>query len=87
MDKVVEGEATVGLQPDTLGGHVGKVSAIGAALHNLVRPRARKKIAAEARAETERVRRPGEGMARSPTDAGITGGLSLLLDSPNARRR
>jgi hypothetical protein len=91
MEKTVKGEAAVGIQPETLGGHapqgLGKISAIGVALHNLVRPRTRKKIAAEARAETEQVRRPEQGMARSPMDAGITRGLSLFLDNPNARRR
>jgi hypothetical protein len=91
MEKTVNGEAAVGLQPETVGAHasqgIGKISAIGAALHNLLHPRTRKKIAAEASAETERVRRPGQGMARSPMDAGITGGLSLFLDNPNARRR
>jgi hypothetical protein len=91
VEKTVKGEAAVGLQPETVGGHasqgIGPISTIGAALHNLVRPRTRKKIAAEASAETERVRRPGQGVARSPMDAGITRGLSLFLDNPNARKR
>jgi hypothetical protein len=91
MEKTVKGEAAVGIQAEAAGGHasqgIGPISAIGAALHNLVRPRTRKKISAEASAETEQVRRQGQGMARSPMDAGIIRGLSLFLDSPNARRR
>jgi hypothetical protein len=91
VDKMLKGETAVGIQAEAAGGHasqgIGKISAIGAALHNLVRLRTRKKIAAEASAETERVRAPGEGMARSPMDAGITRGLSLFLDNPNARRQ
>ena len=87
MEKTVEGEATVGLQPETVSGHVGKISAIGAALHNLVRSRTRKKLAAEASAEADQVRRPGHSVPRAPMDAGITGGLSLFLDNPNARKR
>ena len=91
MEKSIKGETAVGIQAEAAGGHasqgIGPISTIGAALHNLVRPRTRKKIAAEASAKTERVRRPGQGMARSPMDAGITRGLSLFLDNPNARRR
>ena len=91
MEKLAKGEAAVGVQAEAAAGQasqgIGKISAIGAALHNLVRLRTRKKIAAEASAETEQVRRPGQGMARSPMDAGITRGLSLFLDNPNARRR
>jgi hypothetical protein len=91
VEKTVKGETAVGIQAEATGGHasrgIGPISAIGAALHNLVRLRTRKKIAAEAKAETEQVRRPEQGMARSPMDAGITRGLSLFLDNPNARRR
>jgi hypothetical protein len=91
VEKTVKSEAAVEIQAEAAGGHasqgIGPISAIGTALHNLVPPRTRKKISAEAGAETERVRRPGQGMARSPMDAGITRGLSLFLDSPNARRR
>ena len=91
MEKTIEGEAAVGLQPETVGGHapqgIGKISAIGAALHNLVRLRTRKKTSAEASAETERVRRQGLSVSRAPMDAGITGGLSMFLDNPNARKR
>ena len=91
MEKTVKGETAVGIQAEAAGGHapqgIGQLSAIGAALRNLVRLRTRKKIAAEASAETEWVRRPGQGMARSPMDAGITRGLSLFLDNPNARRK
>ena len=90
MEKTVKGETAVGIQAGAAGGHarrIGQLSAIGATLSNLVRLRTRKKIAAEASAETEWVRRPGQGMARSPMDAGITRGLSLFLDNPNARRK
>jgi hypothetical protein len=91
MEKTVEGEATVGLQPETAGGHasqgIGPISTIGAALHNLVRLRMRKKLAAEASAEAGQVRRPGHSVPRAPMDAGITGGLSLFLDNPNAHKR
>jgi hypothetical protein len=91
VEKTVKGEAAVGIHAEAAGGHApqgtGQLSAIGAALRNLVGLRTRKKIAAEASAETERVRRPGQGMARSPMDAGITRGLSLFLDDPNARRK
>ena len=77
MEKTVEGEAAVGLQPETVGGHasqgVGQISAIGAALHNLVRLRTRKKMAAEASTETGQMKRPGHGVSRSPMNAGITG--------------
>ena len=79
MEKTVKGETAVGIQAGAAGGHapqgIGQLSAIGAALSNLVRLRTRKKIAAEASAETEWVRRPGQGMARSPMDAGITRGF------------
>ena len=64
MKKTVKGEAAIGLQPETIGGHasqgVGPSSAISAALHYLIHPLTRKKIAAETRAETERPRQgPG----------------------------
>ena len=89
MEKTLKGETAVGIQAEAAGAHapqgIGQLSAIGAALRNLVRPRTRKKIAAEASAEP--VSRPGQGMARSPMDAGISGGLSLFLDNPNARRK
>jgi hypothetical protein len=91
VEKTVKGEAPVGIQAEAAGGHasqgVGPISTIGATLHNLLHPRTRKKIAAEASTETERVRRPGQGTARSPMDAGVTRGLSLFLDNPNARKR
>jgi hypothetical protein len=89
VEKTVKGEAPVGIQAEAAGGHasqgVGPISTIGAALHYLLHPRTRKKIAAET--STERVRRPGQGTARSPMDAGVTRGLSLFLDNPNARKR
>jgi hypothetical protein len=92
VEKTVKGEAPVGIQAEAAGGHasqgVGPISTIGAALHNLLHSRTRKKIvSAETSTETERVRRPGQGTARSPMDAGITRGLSLFLDNPNARKR
>jgi hypothetical protein len=93
VEKTIEGEGVVGSQLQAVGGHVstrvGPISAIGAALHYLIHPRTRKKVAAEAHVETERTRKPGRGptMSRSPMDAGITGGLSLFLDNPNGRRR
>jgi hypothetical protein len=91
VDKTLKGEAPVGIQAEAAGGHasqgIGPISTIGVALHNLVRPRTRKKISAEASDEPERARRARQGMASSPMDAGITGGLSLFLDKPNARKR
>ena len=79
MEKTVKGETAVGIQAGATGGHapqgIGQLSAIGAALSNLLRLRTRKKIAAEASAETERVRRFGQGMARSPMDATSLGGF------------
>jgi hypothetical protein len=91
VDKTVKGEAAVGIQAETAGGHasqgIGPISAIGAALHNLIRLRTRKKISAEASDEPEQVRRSGHSESWSPMDAGITGGLSLFLDKPNARKR
>ena len=92
MEKTVKGEAAVGIQPETAGGHasqgIGPISAIGAALHNLVRLRTRKKISAEASDEPEQVEESTDkAWHESPMDAGITGGLSLFLDNPNARKR
>ena len=91
MEKTVKGEAPVGIQVEAAGGHasqgIGPISTIGAALHNLVRLRTRKKISAEAIDEPEQARRPGHSVSRSPMDAGITGGLSLFLDKPTARKR
>src|SRR5688572_28730689 len=93
MKKTIKGEPIVGLQPETVGGHpstrVGPISAISAVLHYLIHPRARKKTAAETLAETERSREPerGLGASRSPMDAGITGGFSLLMGNPDGRKR
>ena len=91
MDKTVKGEAAVGIQAEAAGGRasqgIGPISAIGAALHNLIRLRTRKRISAEAIDEPAQVRRPGHSVSRSPMEAGITGGLSLFLDKPNARKR
>src|SRR5215212_1652406 len=93
VQKPVKDEAVVGLQPETVGGHastrVGPISAIGAVLHVLVHPRTRKRVAAEASAGTERARKPERdpGAYRSPMEAGITGGFSLLMDNSHARKR
>jgi hypothetical protein len=91
VEKTVKGEAPVGIQAEAAGGHasqgIGPISTIGAALHNLVRLRTRKKISAEAIDEPEHVRKPGHSVSRSPLEAGITGGLSLFLDKPNTRKR
>jgi hypothetical protein len=89
VEKTVKGETAVGIQAEAAGGHapqgIGQLSAIGAALRNLVRLRTHNKLAAEASAETEWVRRRGHG--EIPMDAGITRRLSLFLDNPNARRK
>ena len=93
MEKTVENEAVVGLQPETAGGYAatrsGPISVLSAALHYLTHPITRGKTAVEVRSETERTRSPerGLGASRSPMDAGITGGFSLLMDNPNARKR
>jgi hypothetical protein len=91
VEKMVKDEAVVGLQTGTAGGHVstrsGALSAIASALHFLVYPR--KKAAVEASALTGRTGRPerDRGVYRSPMEAGITGGFSLLMDSSNSRKR
>ena len=93
MEKTVENEAVVGLQSETTGGREarrgGPISMLSAALHYLTHPLARGKTAVEVRSEIERARRPdrGLGTSHSPMDAGITGGFSLLMDNPNARKR
>jgi hypothetical protein len=93
VEKTIKGEGVVGSQFQAVGGHtstrVGPISAIGAALHYLIHPQTRKKVAAEAHVETERTSEPRRGptMSGSPLDAGITGGLSLFFDNPNGRRR
>jgi hypothetical protein len=88
VEKTVKGEAPVGIQVEAAGGHASQgIGPIPTALHNLVRLRSRKKISAEAIDEPEQARRPGHSVSRSPMDAGITGGLSLFLDKPNARKR
>ncbi|CAN5806178.1 hypothetical protein BH18ACT11_BH18ACT11_13430 [soil metagenome] len=93
MEKTVKDEAVIGLQPETVGGHAatraGPISVISAALHYLTHPLMRGKTAVEVRSETERARRPERGLdaSRSPMDAGITGGFSLLMDNSHARKR
>jgi hypothetical protein len=91
VEKTIKEEAVVGLQPETVGDQastrLGLISAIAATLNDLVRPRMRKKTATFA--ETEQARRPERvpGASRSPMDAGITGGFSMLMDNPRARKR
>ena len=91
MEKTVKDEAVVRLHPETVGRKAstrsGPISAIAAALHFLVRPRTRERTAAEA--TVERTRRPERdfGASRSPFEAGITGGFSLLMDNSHTRKR
>jgi hypothetical protein len=93
VEKTVENEAVVGLQPETAGGHSatrgGPVSVLSLALHYLIHPLTRGKNVVEVRSEIQRGRSPerGLGASRFPMDAGITGGFSLLMDNPNARKR
>ena len=94
MEKTIRDDAMVGLQTETVGAHAstrsGLISTLAATLHFLVHPRTRRKVAAEASAEkSERTRRPEHdlGASRSPFEAGITGGFSLLMDNSNARHR
>jgi hypothetical protein len=92
VHKTLKDEPVVGLQPEMVGSHastrLGLISAIAAALHVLAHPRTRES-AAEASAEPERTRRPerDRGAYRSPMEAGITGGFSLLMNNPHARKR
>jgi hypothetical protein len=93
MEKIVEEEAVAGLQTETVGAQastrLGPISTIAAALRLLVHPRTSEATAAEASAETERTSRPERDRSsyRSPVEAGITGGFSLLMDNPGARKR
>ena len=93
VEKTVKDEAALGLQPETAGGLAstrgGPISVISAALHNLIHLRLHGKTAVEASTETGREREPesGLGASRPPMDAGITGGFSLLMDDPHARKR
>ena len=86
-------ESVLGLQPEAMGvqasTRVGPASMIAAALRYLVHPRTRKRTAVEASAETRRTGRPERDRSayRSPMEAGITGGFSLLMDNPNTRKR
>ena len=83
-------EMAVGLQPETMGVRVpGRVGPIAAALHFLTHPRARDRTVAEASAEPGRTERPERDRSayRSPVEAGITGGFSLLMGSPNANKQ
>ena len=93
VQKKVKDEGVVGLQTETVGvrapTRVGPISVIAAALRFLVPPRTRKRTVAKASAESGRTGRPerDRGAYGSPMEAGITGGFSLLMDSPNARKR
>ena len=91
MENTVRQEAVVGLQPETMEVQApprGRLaSAIAATLHFLVHPRTREKV--EADAETGRSTRPDRTpyASRSPMEAGITGGFSLLMDNSRSRHR
>lgn len=93
MEKTVENQAVVGFQPEIAGGHAasrgGSISVLSVALRYLTHPLTRGKTAVEVRSEIQRGRSPerGLGPSRSPMDAGIIGGFSLLMDNPNARKR
>jgi hypothetical protein len=93
VDKVANEKAVVGLQPETAGAHAptryGPISAIAAALHFLAHPRMRERVATEASTETEQASRPqrDRGAYRSPMEAGITGGFSLLMGDSNSHKR
>jgi hypothetical protein len=93
MEKTVKDDAVVGLQPETVGGHaprrLGSISTIAGALHHLLHPRTRKREAAETSATIEQTRRPERDRSayRSPMEAGITGGFSLLMDNSGRRKR
>ena len=93
MDKAAKDEAFVGLQPETTGAHAptrsNPISAIAATLHFLFHPRMHEKVATEASAETEQAsrRQRDRGAYRSPMEAGITGGFSLLMGDPNSHKR
>ena len=93
MEKTVEKDAIVGLQPETVGAHAptrsGPISTIVAVLHLLVHPRTGKSAVAEESVDIERSKRLERDRSayRSPLEAGITGGFSLLMDNPGARKR
>jgi hypothetical protein len=91
MENMVRQEAVTGLQPETIEVQAptrGRLTAsIAAALHFLTHPRTREKV--ETDAESRRSRNPERTpySSRSPMEAGITGGFSLLMDNPHARNR
>jgi len=93
VDKAAKKEALVGLQPEMAGAHAptrsGPISAIVAALHFLDRPWMRERVATEASTETEQTSRPQRDRRtyRSPMEAGITGGFSLLMGDSNSHKR
>jgi hypothetical protein len=91
MENAVKDETAGGLQTETAGGHVSRrsvtLSAMATALHFLAHPR--KKAVVEVTATSGRMGRPerDRGVYRSPVEAGITGGFSLLMDSSNSSKR
>ena len=93
MQKTVKDEAVVGLQPETISvqasRRVGPISAMAAALYSLIHPQTRRRDVAEASAETGQSESPkrDRDVYRSPMEAGVTGGFSLLMDNPDAHRR
>lgn len=93
MKKLADGEGIIGLQPEAVGGHastrVGPISLVGAAVHRLFHLRLHRETVAEVSEETGGERKPqrGPAMSRSPMDAGLTGGFSLLMDPHHARKR
>jgi len=90
VEKTVKDEMVVGLQSETMGVQAPtRVGPIAAALQFLIHPLARKRTVADASTESGRTGRPERDRStyRSPMEAGITGGFSLLMDSPNARKR
>ena len=91
VEKMVKDEAVAMLHHETVGRETsrrsGPISAIAVALHFLVHPLTRERTTAEA--SVERTRRPERdfGASRSPFEAGITGGFSLLMDNSHTRKR
>jgi hypothetical protein len=93
VDETVKQEPVTALQPETAGAHAptrsGPISAIVAAFHFLVHPRTRERVATGASAETGQASRPqrDRDAYRSPMEAGITGGFSLLMGNPKSSKR
>jgi hypothetical protein len=93
VQKTVKDEAVVGLRPKTISvqasSRLGPIAAIAATLQSLVHPRIRTRAVDEASVETGQVEGPkrDRDVYRSPMEAGVTGGFSLLMGNPDARRR